>query len=81
VDDLADLAELDEQLRRVRRNDEQVGVGLDEDAGFALVGFAQVLAGPDGFGDKGFEVGGEAMRSAVGALCRRSREGLRIQWD
>ena len=51
VDRLADLAELDEQLRRVGRNDEHVGVGLDEDARLALVGVAHVVAGGDGFGD------------------------------
>ena len=51
MDDLADLAELDQQLRRVGRNDEHVGVGLDEDAGLALVGFAQVFAGGDGLGN------------------------------
>ena len=45
VDHLADLADLDEVLRRVGRDDENVGVWLDEDAGFALVGFAEVVAG------------------------------------
>jgi hypothetical protein len=67
VDDLADLADFDEVLRRVGRDDEDVGVGLDEDAGFALVGFAEVVAGGEGFGDAGFEVGGLADALAVAA--------------
>jgi hypothetical protein len=45
VNRLADLAELDEQLRRVGGNDEHVRVGLDQNAGFALVGVAHLLAG------------------------------------
>ena len=69
VDDLADLADLDEQLRRVRRDDEHVGVGLDEDAGFALVGIAHVVAGLDGFSDQCFKVGGACDASAVGACA------------
>ena len=68
VDDLADLAELDEELRRVGRDDEQVRMGLDEDAGFALVGFAEVVASFNGFGDQGFEVGGAGDAEAVGAV-------------
>lgn len=68
VDDLTDLAELDEQLRRVGRNDEHVGVGLDEDAGFALIGFAQGVAGFNSFGDTGFKIGGVGDPEAVGAL-------------
>ena len=67
VNGLAHLAELDQQLRRVGRNDEHVGMGLDEDARLALVGFAQVVAGGDGFGDSVFEVGGVGDAGAVGA--------------
>ena len=67
MDRLADLAELDEQLRRVGRNDEHVRVGLDEDAGLALVGVAQLVAGGDGLGDQGFKVGGVGDAGAVGA--------------
>ena len=62
---LANLAELDEQLRRIRRDDEHVGVGLDEDAGFALVGVAHVFAGGDGLGDQRFQVGGGPDAGAV----------------
>ena len=47
LDEGADLAELDEQLRRVGRQDEHVGVGLDEDAGVFLVGLAKFFAGGD----------------------------------
>ena len=67
VNDLADLAQLDEQLRRVGRNDEHVGMGLDEDAGLALVGVAHIVAGLDGFGHQGFKIGGAGNAGAVGA--------------
>ena len=69
VDDLADLAELDEQLRRVGRNDEHVGVGLDEDASVALVGLAKVFAGGDGLGYALLEVGSAGDAEAVAAAA------------
>ena len=67
VNGLTDLAELDHELRRVGRNDQHVRVRLDEDARLALVGFAQIVAGVDGFIDKCFEVGGGCDADAVGA--------------
>ncbi len=67
VNRLAHLSQLDEQLGRIGRNDEHVGVGLDQDAGFALVGIAQVFAGRDGFRDEFFEVCGIADPRAVAA--------------
>jgi hypothetical protein len=80
VDDLADLADFDEVLRRVGRDDEDVGVGLDEDAGFALVGFAEVVAGAERLRRCGFEVGGfadafavAADAAVVGLACSRQR--------
>ena len=42
-------------------------MSLDEDAGLALVGFAHVVAGLDGFGDHGFKIGGTGNAGAVGA--------------
>ena len=66
LDEGADLAELDEELRRVGREDEDVGVGLDEDAGVLLVGLAEFFAGGDGGGDLLFEVGGGGDAGAVG---------------
>ena len=66
-DDLADLAHLDDQLWRIRGNDQHVGVGLDEDTGFALVGVAHFLAGGNGLGDPFFEVGSVADAFAVAA--------------
>ena len=45
LDEGADLAELDEELGRVGRQDEDVRVGLDEDAGLFLVGLTELLAG------------------------------------
>ena len=67
VNDLADLAELDEQLRRIGRHDEDVGMGLDEDAGLLFVGFAEVVAGVDGLGDQLVEIGGVGDAGAVAA--------------
>ena len=71
---LADLAELDEQLRRVGRNDEYVGVRLDQDAGFPFVGFAQAFARFNGFGHALFKVGGIADAGAVGADAAKIRQ-------
>ena len=67
VNRLAHLAELDQELRRVGRDDEHVGMGLDEDAGLALVGVAHVIARADGFVDERFEIGGFGDARAVGA--------------
>ena len=80
VNGLADLAELDHELRRVGRNDEHVRVGLDEDARLALVGFAQIVAGVDGLVDELFEVGGGGDAACSWSRRRRSRAGRRIQW-
>ena len=69
MNDLADLAELDEELRRVGGDDEDVGVGLDEDAGLFFVGLAELVAGGDGFRDAVVEVGGFCDAEAVGAAA------------
>ena len=45
------------------------GVGLDENAGLALVGVAQLLAGFNGLGHQCIQVGGERNARAVGALA------------
>ena len=75
MNDLANLAQLDEQLRRVRGDDEEVGVGLDEDAGFALVSVAKVVAGGDCFGDKIFQVGCGGDAGAVGTRAAKVGKG------
>ena len=67
VNRLPHLAQLDEQLRRVRRDDEHVGVGLDQDAGLALVGVAQFVAGRHGLLHALFQVGCLGNARAVGA--------------
>ncbi len=64
---LAHLAELDHELRRVGRNDEDIGMGLHEDARLALVGVAHVVAGGDGLGDERVEVGGGGDARAIAA--------------
>ena len=76
--DLADLAELDEELWGVGGNDENVGVSLDEDARFFFVGFAEVVAGGDGFGNAIVEVGGVADAGAVAALAAEVGETVRF---
>ena len=76
MDDLTYLAELDEELRWVGWDDEQVRVGLDEDAGLALVSIAEVVAGCDGFGDEGFEVGGVGDAEAVGTVAAEVWEAV-----
>ena len=78
LDEGADLAELDEELGRVGRQDEDVGVGLDEDTGIFLVGFAQLFAGEDGSGDLLFEVGGGGDAGAVGAVAAEAGQGLAV---
>ena len=45
----AHLAHLDQQLGRIGRYDDYIGMGLDEDAGLFLVDLTQFLAGGDRF--------------------------------
>ena len=78
LDEGADLAEFDEELRRVGRDDEDVGVGLDEDAGVLFVGLAEFFAGGDGFVDLFFEVGGGGDAGAVVADAAEAGEGLAV---
>ena len=68
VDQGSDLAELDEQLRRIGWDDEDVGVRLDEDASFLLVDLAHLFAGGYGFFDFGVEVGALGDAGAVAAV-------------
>ena len=72
MDDLANLAELDEELRRVGGDDEDVGMGLDEDAGVFLVGFAQVFAGGDGFATRVSRSGASPMRMQLAQRPQKS---------
>ena len=50
-DYLANLIDLDHQLRRIGRDDEDVGVGLNEEPGFFFVRVTQIFASLDGFGE------------------------------
>ncbi len=76
LDEGAHLAELDEQLRRVGRQDENVRVRLDEDAGLFLVGLAQVFACEHGGGDLVFQVGCTGNSGAVVADAAEAGERL-----
>ena len=78
LDEGADLAEFDEELRRVGRDDEDVGVGLDEDAGVLLVGLAKLFAGGYGFVYLLFEIGGGGDAGAVVADAAEAGEGLAV---
>lgn len=55
-------------------------MGLDEDAGFAFVGFAEVVAGGDGVGDLGFEIGGLGDSFAVAAYAAVVGEAICLDW-
>jgi hypothetical protein len=76
VDDGAHLTELDEELRRVGWDDEDVGVGLDEDAGFLLVGLTEVFARGDGFVDLVIE--GEGLSDASAVATDTAVSGKRL---
>jgi hypothetical protein len=76
LDEGANLAQLDEELGRVGRQDENVGVRLDEDARLFLVGLAQVFAGEDGYSDLLFQVGCAGDAGAVVADAAEAGEGL-----
>ena len=78
LDDGADLAEFDEELRRIGRDDKDVGVRLDEDAGVLFVGVAEFFAGGYGFVDFVFEVGGGGDAGAVAADSAEAGEGLAV---
>jgi len=78
LDESADLAEFDEELRRVGGDDEDVGMRLDEDAGVLLVGVAQLLAGGYGFVDLVFEVGDGGDAGAVVAGAAEAGERLAV---
>jgi hypothetical protein len=78
LDDGADLAELDEELRGVGGDDEDVGVGLDEDAGVLLVGLAELFADGYGFVYFVFQVGGRGDAGAVVADSAEAGEGLAV---
>ncbi len=78
LDEGADLAELDEELRRVGREDEDVGVGLDEDASLLFVGLAEVFAGDDSGGNLLFEIGGGGDADAVFTVTAEAGEGLAV---
>ena len=81
MDDLANLAELDEELRRIGGDDEDVRMGLDEDARLFLVGFAQVVAGGNGFGYAIFEIGRGRRCGRSWRTGRSSRASRPIRWD
>lgn len=74
VNDLAHLAELDQQLWRVGRHDQHIGMRLDKDAGFFLVDIAHLFAGVDGFSDARVQVGCFANSFAVRAASAKIRQ-------
>lgn len=80
MDDLADLAELDEQLRRVGRDDEHVGMRLNQDAGIFFVGFTEAVAGINGGGYEFFKVGGAGNAGAVVTVSAKVGQAVGFGW-
>jgi hypothetical protein len=78
LDEGAYLAELDQELRRIGREDEDVRMGLNEDTGLFFVGFAEFFAGCDGCGDLLFKIEGGGDAGAVGTVTAEAGEGLAI---
>ncbi len=76
-DDRADLTEFDEQLRRVGRDDEQLRVGLDEDAGVFLIRIAHLFSRGNGFGEALVQSEGGADALAVRADAAGVRQAVR----
>jgi len=79
LDEGADLAELDEELGRIGREDEDVRMGLDEDARVFLVGLAEVFAGGDRCGDLLFKVSGGCDARAVVAMAAKAGQRLAVR--
>ena len=73
---MANLIDLDHHLRRVGRNNQHIGMSLDEEPGFFLVRVAQIFASLDGFGKTGVEIGGLSDAGAVRALSAEIRQAI-----
>ncbi len=69
LDHAPHLVHLDHHLRRIGRDHQHVRMGLNEQAGFFLVGLAQILAGFDGLLEAGIEVFRLRDADAVGTLA------------
>src|SRR5579871_1464287 len=78
LDDGAYLAEFNEELWGVGGDDEDVGVGLDEDAGVLLIGLAEVFARGYGLIDLLLQVGGGGDAGAVAADSAEGGQGLAV---
>jgi hypothetical protein len=74
VDHRPHLPHLDQQLRRIGWDDHHVRMGLDEDAGVFFVGVAHILAGGDGLGHAGVQIGGLADAGTVGTSAAEVRQ-------
>ena len=72
VDRLPHLAQLDEQLGRVGRDDEHVGMCLDEDARLALIRFAHVVAGGNGLSTSSSRLRDSPMRVQLEQMPQKS---------
>jgi len=75
---MPNLVDLDHQLRWIGRDDEHVGVSLDEQPGFLLVRVAQIFASLDGFGEAGVEVFGLSDASAVRAASAEIGQAVAV---
>ncbi len=79
---VANLVHLDHHLRRIGRDDEHVGMSLDEEPGLFLVRVAQIFASLDGFGKARVEVLGLRDAGAVRAASAEIGQavGCLLQW-
>ena len=74
MNDVAHLVNFHQHLRRIGRDDQHIGMRLDEDAGLALVGIAQVLARLHRFGKALFQRIGFGDANAVRASAAEVRQ-------
>ena len=78
VNDLTHLPQFDQQLRRVRRHNQHIGVSLDQDAGLAFVCVAQFVASLDGLGNALFKIGSRRYANAIAAMAAKVGKTLTL---
>ncbi len=70
---MPDLVDLHHHLRRIRRDDQHVRMGLDKNAGFALVGLAQSFPRLHGLSKAGIQIKGFADPAGNSRRLRKNR--------
>ena len=77
LNDVTNLVHLDHHLRRIGRDDEQVGMRLHENSRLFLVGLAQILAGLDRLGETRVQILQPSRCVCSSSSVHRSRGGRR----